>query len=126
MRFAWLWSGVGGCFLFGGGLDAESWPEEAARATCDFSEACAKAAFFKTYEDRQDCRADNEATLAQDAAAAIADGCVFDEILADACLDALGSSCEDAGRVGQDLLDPCREVWNCDDVEPAPTTDSGF
>lgn len=113
-----------GCIFGGGGVKAEKWPERAAKETCDFSQRCAEANFFATYVDEDDCRAQNEAALLEDALES--DGCLFVEDAADACLDALRGSCEAAGQQAEFLFEPCAAVWNCDGVEPDPPTDSGY
>jgi len=122
-----VWVGlllVGGCIFGGGKVDAEKWPEKAADATCDFSRKCAEAAFYTQFEDAAACRATNEQALTEELEEAVEDDCTFVEEMADACLDALGSSCEDAGTQSETIFEPCTMVWSCDGEEPSPTTDS--
>jgi len=116
---------LGGCIFGGGRVDAEDWPKKAARATCDFTRQCAEAAFYRDYTSVDNCRTTNELALTEEASDAIDDECPFDEIMAEACLDALGSTCRDAGQNSETVFEPCTMVWNCDG-EPSPTTDSGY
>ncbi|MEN0060881.1 MAG: hypothetical protein AAGA48_01965 [Myxococcota bacterium] len=110
-----------------GRLDGESWPAQAADATCDFSRSCAEANFFTQYDNINDCRADNEASL-QAEADDNAD-CEFNQTAARACIDALKGSCRTAGEEAKTLFEPCQIVWDCADVRrplDRDTTDSGI
>lgn len=125
MRVVWLVL-VGGCIFGGGKVTADKWPERAAKATCAFSLECAAAAFYTEFADVAECRATNELALNEEAVESLADGCFLDEAMANACLDALNSSCRDAGEQSETLFEPCTMVWACFGDEPSPTTDSGF
>jgi len=123
MRTVWLGL-LSGCIFGGGKVDAADWPKRASRATCNFTKECAESAFYVDYTDNEQCRETHLHALNEEAAGMLADECIFDTLMADACLDALGSSCEDAGAQSETIFEPCLMVWNCDGSDPAPATDT--
>lgn len=117
----WGLSALAGC-----GVDAESWPTEAARSTCRFSLRCAAANFYYTYDNLGDCREQNEEVLSDEAEAAEEESCTFDDEQARECLRALDQSCRDVGADFETVFEPCQQVWDCGGgPSPAPSGDTG-
>lgn len=94
------------------GVKEDKWPEQLAHAQCAFAKRCATTYFFYQFDDQADCE-DEYLDYWDEFGSKVYESCSFDEDNAKKCLEALDSSCKEAGQDYEDFGEDCYQVWDC-------------
>lgn len=107
-----VWISLAMCAVACGiSTDRDRYPEQIAKAQCQFDKACYRAEFFYDHINVPDCF-DESMSIWADIAPEY-DDCSFNEDKAVECLEWYSRSCKITGKELDQLINDCESVWRC-------------